>query len=100
MIGNLFKQALSRYGEPVELHPKNGRISYIRASVQSEVQEPLVNDYDQSKFIVYISPLDVPEKPLKFDRMLVRGETYALDEDAKVEYLNGVPVMYVVRIMG
>lgn len=97
----IIKNTIDTYGEPIEFTPKvSGSTFYIRASVQSQVEQPLVNDLDQSGYMVYVSCLDIPELPKKFDRVLVRGVVTALDEDAKVEALGGENVVYIMRVLG
>lgn len=92
--------AIHKYGEPVEFTPKGGLTVYLTASVQSETQDALVNSLDQSRYVVYIAAGDLAVPPVKFDRILVRGVIHSLEEDPRLEKLEGVELAYMLRIMG
>jgi hypothetical protein len=90
---------IRRYGEPVELTPQGGATLYIQASVQLPVNDALVNDYDMTSFIVYVSPDDVPVKPTKFDRIKIRGTVRSIEE-VHEETAEGQRLVYILRVRG
>lgn len=92
-------RTIGRYGEPVEYTPQGGATIALTASVQVPVSDSLVNDFDLTGFLVYIRVDDVPAMPTKFDRLKVRGLIRGIEE-VQEERLNGVTVVYIVRVRG
>lgn len=93
------RNVILKYGEPIEFYPRQGQAVFLTASVQRPIADPLVNDYDQDAFLVYIAADDLNQEPTKFDRVRVRGDLRTIEE-VQIENAKGVVLVYMLRIRG
>jgi hypothetical protein len=92
-------RAIHRFGEPVEFIPKTGTPITVTASVQRPFSDGVVNDFDSYGFIVYIAYDDLPQAPIKFDRLRLRGELRSIEE-VNVEQAKGTNICWMLSVRG
>jgi hypothetical protein len=90
---------IRKYGEPVEIYPRVGQSSFCTAAVQRPISDTLINDVDDTSFIIYAAVDDVGQPPLKFDRIRVRGDMRTIDT-VHTENAKGEDIVYVMRVQG
>lgn len=67
-------------GEDVTYVPLTGASVALKASVQNPYDVGLIADASQEALVLFVSTLDLAEKPVEFDRFLVRGRTRTVNE--------------------
>ena len=75
-------RALQKAGETVVYKPAGAAEVTLKASVQSPTEAGLVQDAQQTTYVVFLSAKDVTTQPKKFDRLFIRGADYAIEADA------------------
>lgn len=71
------------YGEPLEYQPgqpAGAAAKTVRALVQRPGQSVLIGDATQETLVVWIAAGDLPERPVRFDRLKIGGESHAVEE--------------------
>lgn len=94
------RKLIAKFGETVTYTSPDGLQTWtIVASVQSPVQAPLMQDFDQDALLIYIVAADVAVAPVVMGNLHVRNRTRAVEE-VVLEAPQGINIYYRLKVRG
>jgi putative ribosome biogenesis GTPase RsgA len=78
-FGSTVHGTIQAYGDTVVYRPQNAAEVTLKALVQQPSDRMLMADASQDGMVVYFSAVDVPTRPLQFDRVVVAGQERTID---------------------
>jgi hypothetical protein len=99
-LGTDIASAIHAYGEPVVYRSQAGGADVpLIARVERPTDKALAGDAAQDDMVVFIAPADLPQRPVRFDRLVIAGAERTI-ETADPEGAGGVVLAWRCKLIG